>query len=255
MDEFNRTEIFYAIVDNDYDKFLMELESIKNINMVDINGLTLLHFCVEYSRTKFAANLIQKGIDLEIKDKYGNNALWKACFDARGNYELVEMLIKNQANSQSKNNANRSPLELAITMGDERLIGLLSEPEFKYYADWEHLANLFNYEIGKHDQDWTYTISEPERIEEYLDAYDKIKNKEGKFSLLEMIIQSVNDQSNNDFELYWNKLLPILEIDFELNKSTIYYWCVWMNSNLEDCFKISEKMREYWLSKIKENVL
>lgn len=255
MDEFNRTEIFYSIVDNDYEKFLAEIESVKDINKVDINGMTLLHFCGEYSRSKFATALIDKGIDLEIKDKFGNNALWKACFNSRGNYELVEILVENQANSKSKNNSNKSPLELAITMGDERLIGLLSEPEFKYFADWEQLANLFNYEIDKDNQDWTYTISEPERIDEYLDAYEKIQNKEGKFSLMEMIIQSVNGQSDNNFDHYWYKLLPLLDIDFELNKPTIYYWCVWMNSDLEDCFRISEKMRAYWINKVKNNVL
>lgn len=217
--------------------------------------MSLLHFCGEYSRPKFANHLIEKGINTELKDKYGNNALWNATFNSRGNYELVELLIENESNPNSKNNADKSPFELAVSLGDERLIGLLSEPEFKYYADWEQLAKLFNYKIGEHDQDWTYTISEPERIDDYLEAYSKLKNIEAKYSLMEMIIQSVNDQSDNDFEKYWNRLTPILDTDFELNKPIIYYWCVWMNDNLDDCFRISGKMREYWLNKIRENVL
>lgn len=255
MDEFSRTDIFYTIVEGNYEEFLKDLESLDNINVVDVNGMSLLHFCGEYSRPKYAVNLIEKGIDTELKDKYGNNALWKATFNARGNYELVKLLIDNESNPNSKNRADKSPLELAISFGDERLIGLLSEPEFKYYADWEQLAKLFNYEIGEHDQDWTYTISEPERIDDYLGAYHNLENIEAKYSFVEMIIQSVNDQSDTDFDTYWNRLVPILDYDFDLIKPIIYYWCVWGNGNLDDCFRISERMRKYWLNRIGENVL
>lgn len=255
MDEFNRTNIFYSIVNNDYDNFVKELEFLEDINAVDLNGMSLLHFCGEYSSIKFAESLIEKGINVHLKDNYGNNALWKATFNSRGNYELVRLLIENESNPNSKNNANKSPLDLALSFGDKRLIGLLSEPEYKYYADWEQLADLFNYKIDKYDQDWTYTISESDRIEDYLDAYKNLENIEAKYSLLEMIIQSVNDQTDEEFDKYWNRLIPFLDVDFDLNKSTIYYWCDWMNDNLEDCFEISGKMREYWINKIKEKTL
>lgn len=255
MNEYNRAEIFYTIIENNYEKFIEELKSLENINVVDINGMSLLHFCAEYSRLNFAYQLINKGIKIDIKDKYGNSALWKATFNSRGNYSLVELLIENGANPNSKNNVNKSPFELAISFKDERLIGLLSEPEFKYYADWLALAEMFNYEICRNDQEWTYTISEPERIDDYLNAYNSLGTIEAKFSLMEMIIQSVNDQPKEKFKMYWERLIPILEIDFELNKPTIYYWCSWMNESLEDCFRISKEMREYWIRKIKEKML
>ncbi|MEM1001942.1 MAG: ankyrin repeat domain-containing protein [Bacteroidota bacterium] len=255
MDEFGRTEMFYTIVKNDYLKFLEGLESLHDINVVDINGMSLLHFCGEYLRPKFAKHLIDKGIDINLKDKHGNSALWKAVFNSRGNYGLVELLVENESEPKAKNNANRSPLDLAISLGDKRLIGLLSEPEFKYFADWQEIARLFDYKIDAKDQDWTYTISEPERIEDYLNAYDNIKNIEAKYSLMEMIIQSVNDQDDDEFDKYWDRLGPILDKDFELNKPTIYYWGVWSNYDLEDCFRISGNMREYWIEKVKEEIL
>ena len=110
---------------------------------------------------------------------------------------------------------------------------------------------MFGYSIDKNDQDWTYTKSEFDRIDDYLEAYGKLEKKETKFSLLEMIIQAVNDQPTELLDSYWNKLKPILEADFELNKYTIHYWCSWETDELHNCFEISEKMREYWLDKIK----
>ena len=98
MDEFNRAEIFYSIVNNDYDKFVKQLEFMTDVNVVDINGMSLLHFCTEYSSLRFAESLIEKGIDVDIKDNYGNTALWKATFNSRGNNELVRLLIENNSN-------------------------------------------------------------------------------------------------------------------------------------------------------------
>lgn len=73
----------------------------------------------------------------------------------------------------------------------------IKEPEFRCGGNWQELADLFGYEIGLNDQDWTYTIVEPERIDEYIQAYDtKITNDSTKFSLMEMIIQSLTEQKN-----------------------------------------------------------
>ncbi len=126
MDEFGRTKIFYTIVDGDEAGFQAELSSVENINLQDNNGMTLLHFAAEYSQTFMARQLIDRGIDLEIKDKYGNTALWKAVFNARGNYELVRLLAEHGADVDSLNNAGRSPLIMAETMGDEEMVSILS---------------------------------------------------------------------------------------------------------------------------------
>ena len=34
----------------------------------------------------------------------------------------------------------------------------IKEPEFRCGGNWQDLADLFGYEIGEDDQDWTYTI-------------------------------------------------------------------------------------------------
>lgn len=50
MDEFERTEIFYAIVNNDFFSFEKELQRIEEINVVDTNGMSLLFFAYVCNR-------------------------------------------------------------------------------------------------------------------------------------------------------------------------------------------------------------
>ena len=126
----------------------------------------------------------------------------------------------------------------------------IKEPKFRCGGNWQELADLFGYEIGQHDQDWTYTIIESERIDEYIQAYDsKITNGDTKFSLMEMIIQSLTEQRDEKLmNEKWKQVEPILSKDFDLHKYTIYYWCCW-ECDINDCWKVTALMREYWNNK------
>ena len=125
----------------------------------------------------------------------------------------------------------------------------IKEPEFRYGGNWHELADLFGYKIDIHDQDWTYTIVEPDRIDEYIQAYDtKITNEDTKFSLMEMIIQSLTEQKNEKLmKEKWKLVKPILNKDFDLHEYTIYYWCSWDNENIDDCWEVTPLMREFWV--------
>ena len=127
----------------------------------------------------------------------------------------------------------------------------IKEPKFRASKNWQELADFFNYEFNISDQDWTYRIAEPNRVDEYIDVYENtIDNEDTKFALMEMIIQSVNDQSSEVLFLRkWSILETLLCRDFELHKFTIYYWCLWKNHEIEDWFQITSKMREIWLNK------
>jgi len=127
----------------------------------------------------------------------------------------------------------------------------IKEPEFKCAGNWEELASLFNYKIDEHNQDWTYIIAEPERIDEYIQAYDtKVTNEDTKFSLMEMIIQSLSDQdSNKTMNEKWRLVEELLNKDIELHKYTVYYWCCWDNENINDCWNITPLMRDFWIKK------
>ena len=125
----------------------------------------------------------------------------------------------------------------------------IKEPEFRYGGNWHELADLFGYKIDIHDQDWTYTIVEPDRIDEYIQAYDtKITNEDTKFSLMKMIIQSLTEQENEKLmKEKWKLVKPILNKDFDLHEYTIYYWCSWDNENIDDCWEVTPLMREFWV--------
>jgi ankyrin repeat protein len=125
MDELGRTDIFYSIVDGDETKFQQYLIETEDVNVSDKNEMTLLHFCSEYNRISMAKSLIEKGAELNLMDSHGNSPLWKAVFNARGNYELVQVLVDAGANTNSKNNADKSPLDFAKTIKDDQLIELL----------------------------------------------------------------------------------------------------------------------------------
>jgi hypothetical protein len=129
----------------------------------------------------------------------------------------------------------------------------IKEPKFRCGSNWQELATLFDYKIGKYDQDWTYTIIEPQRIEDYIKAYDtSITNEDTKFSLMEMIIQSLTEQDTEAImHLKWKKVKELLNRDFDLHEYTIYYWCCWENEDIDDCWEVTPLMRAFWVNRTK----
>ena len=98
----------------------------------------------------------------------------------------------------------------------------IKEPEFRCGGNWQELADLFGYEIELNDQDWTYTIVESERIDEYIQAYGtEITNEDTKFSLMEMIIQSLTELGDKKLmNAKWKQVETIFNNDFD-KKNTI----------------------------------
>ena len=99
-----------------------------DVNHRDRYGQTPLHYCGLYKNPDITkAVLVNRG-NPNIKDIYGNNALWTSVFNARGNYEIVKMLVENGGDVMSKNASNRSPLDFARQINDQRLIEILVNP-------------------------------------------------------------------------------------------------------------------------------
>ena len=123
------------------------------------------------------------------------------------------------------------------------------EPKFRCGGNWDELANLFDYEISPSDQDWTYTSAEPNKIDDYIHAYDtKVKNEDTKFSLMEMILQALTDQENGKLmNEKWNDVEALLTRDFKLHEYTIYYWCSWENDDINDCWEITPLIRNFYM--------
>ena len=125
-----------------------------------------------------------------------------------------------------------------------------TEPDFRFGSTEaiEKIALDLNLKINKDDiQDWSYIVANPIDFSKYLSLYDKILNDDEKFVLMEILIQSVEDQNTkSDFNNCWIDLKERITSDFSIHKYTIYYWCVFDNENLEDCWKITSNMRELW---------
>lgn len=127
----------------------------------------------------------------------------------------------------------------------------IKEPEFRCGGNWQELAEIFGYQIDKQDQDWTYTIVESERINEYIEAYDAlVTNEDSKFSLMEMIIQALTDQGSIKLiNKSWIRVKKLLDKDFDLHKYTIYYWCCWEEKDINNCWEVTPLMREFWINR------
>ena len=110
-----------------YMKPLLVVEMIlqHNINQQDYKGETPLHYCAAYFNLEIAELLLQKKAQINIIDKYGNNPLWVAVFNAHGDYRMVKLFLKYNANIQNKNRANRSPLDFAKQINDLDLVNIL----------------------------------------------------------------------------------------------------------------------------------
>lgn len=105
-------------------KFLLNCQI--DINHSDQNGKTPLHFSTAHNDFESTKLLLgNKHIEINKNDKYGNNPLWVAVFNARGYYDIVKLLKEYGADPNSRNNNNKSPLDFAKQIGDDEMIKIL----------------------------------------------------------------------------------------------------------------------------------
>ena len=96
-----------------------------DVNLVDIRKLSPLYCAAQNNLPDMAKLLITNGAIIDLQNEHGNKALWDAVFNARGNYEIVKMLLESGADANHKNPSNLSPLDFAKRIGDKKLISLL----------------------------------------------------------------------------------------------------------------------------------
>ena len=110
----------------------------------------------------------------------------------------------------------------------------------------DELVAEYNYPFADWMQDWPYEIAESKEIGNYFRHYDEQKDDDKKFSLMEMLIQSLTDIENEiKFNENWNLLRERIIKDFKIHEYTVFYWSCF-DVNISDCWKVSPKMRELW---------
>jgi ankyrin repeat protein len=131
-DEFGSTALQYAISNKSYDVIALLLELGADVAIQDNDGSTALHIAAEYMLTQVAEQLLKRNPRLvEIADKYGNEPLWTAVFNAKGDYALVSLLLRYGADPKHHNNANLSPLDMAKRRREDVLLQILESKDYR----------------------------------------------------------------------------------------------------------------------------
>ena len=97
-----------------------------NVNHQERNGQTPLHYSALHKNYELARCILENGGDVNIRDVHGNNALWTAVFNAKGDYKMVELFLEFGGDVYTKNKYGRSPFDFAKQIKSEALIKLLS---------------------------------------------------------------------------------------------------------------------------------
>ncbi|WP_335961008.1 hypothetical protein [Acinetobacter bereziniae] len=107
------------------------------------------------------------------------------------------------------------------------------------------LAQRFNLLYDHFMQDWEYEVADPNRIDEFIDAYlSNELNEDEKFALMETILQSFEESSKTlDSDQQWNTILQLLEDNLDIHATTICYWA-FGNSAYTLCWRITPDLRK-----------
>ena len=101
------------------------LDAELNIDHQDKVGRSALHSCVTHDDLTTLLGLIDKGININLRDTHGNEALWTAVLKPKVNYEIVSTLVANGSDVSHENIHGRSPMMMAKTKNNEKMIKLL----------------------------------------------------------------------------------------------------------------------------------
>jgi ankyrin repeat protein len=118
VDEYGRTPLHYAAAEGDVRKAREILHNGADPNAQDDNGWSPLHFAAQAQSVAVATLLLAAGANLELRDSFGNTALWRAVFNYRGNGETVTLLLSSHADPCAPNDSGVSPVALARRIGN-----------------------------------------------------------------------------------------------------------------------------------------
>ena len=124
-DEVGATPLDCAIAKKHPDAAELLLELDADVSIQDNDGSTALQWAIEHGLPDVLQALLNKCPEaVSISDKHGNQALWYAAKCARGDYEMVKMLLKCGADTTHRNKVDLSPIDLAKDWNDAELLQL-----------------------------------------------------------------------------------------------------------------------------------
>jgi ankyrin repeat protein len=125
-DRFGSTALHYAIAHRHSTAAVLLATMGADGTAQDKDGVTPLHYAVEYGDYEAAVAILERATTpLHIEDKRGNQPLWTAAFNARGNYRFVTLFLLHGADSTHRNSVGLAPCDIPSRIGDSNLEKLL----------------------------------------------------------------------------------------------------------------------------------
>lgn len=107
------------------------------------------------------------------------------------------------------------------------------------------LAAQFSLPYDDAMQDWEWQVANTEEFDQYLAAYTIAMPNDQRFSLMEMLLQCVEDSEDEAvFTIRWAKIKSLLVDYSALHAQTVAYWACGEESDSEQTFRMSQPMRE-----------
>jgi ankyrin repeat protein len=117
-----RTPLFYSLFLEKNDLLYKLILAGANINQQDKIGWTTLHHAVQRYNLPATYLLLKSGVDLEMKDDYGNTPLLRAVFESNGKGDIIKLLLNSGADIYNKNDFGISTIELAEAIASYNVI-------------------------------------------------------------------------------------------------------------------------------------
>ena len=116
---------------------------------------------------------------------------------------------------------------------------------FPTRAAIDALAKRFGLANEPGMQDWEYQVADPDRIDEFVAAYESGElSEDERFTLMETIIQSFEDLPGPlEADPRWFRLIGILEDNVRFHGCTIWYWSALDQDDLDECWRVTPFMR------------
>lgn len=123
--EYEQNLLQEAIANNKTDIAIELIKRGINLNHQDLDGLTSLHYSAVHNNIIIAKEILINNGNVNLRDNHGNNPMWTAVFNARGNYEIVKILLKYDSDITTENKHGKSPLDFAKQIKDKTLCDIL----------------------------------------------------------------------------------------------------------------------------------
>jgi len=125
------TDLHLAAYQGDLDWVEKCLESGSDVDARDAGGFTPLHWVVDMGmvgpknddRAEIVRLLINSGADIEALNEFGESVLFRAVL--AGNHDLVELLLRANANIDTPDHRGDKPIDVATANEDFKMVALL----------------------------------------------------------------------------------------------------------------------------------